>query len=334
MSTGSVPGTLSIPRRVLGGTGLKVSVLGFGASPLGGVFRQVTEQQCTEAVHEAVKLGINFFDTSPFYGETKSEEMLGKALRTLPVSREEIIVCSKVGRYGETNFDFSRTRVLASIQESFDRLGLDYLDIVYCHDIEFGDLDQIINETIPTLRELQAQGKIRFVGVSGLPLKALSYVVQRTPVDVILSYCHYTLLDTSLVGPELLPLLKQKNIGIVNASPLCMGILTPGGGPSWHPAPQSIQDAVAQAREVCESNGINIAELALKFAFTCEDVSATLIGMCSVEEVRRNFEATVKAFQPTKDEAYEKEQEVLNKVREIFKSVDGITWPSGKPENN
>eukprot|EP01023_Acetabularia_acetabulum_P006403 TRINITY_DN12671_c0_g2_i2.p1 TRINITY_DN12671_c0_g2~~TRINITY_DN12671_c0_g2_i2.p1 ORF type:complete len:175 (+),score=26.02 TRINITY_DN12671_c0_g2_i2:199-723(+) len=167
-----------VPQRVLGGTGLSVSVLGYGGSALGSVFHEINEEEGIKSVHEAAKLGINVFDTSPFYGETRAEQVLGKALASMPVAREDIIVCSKCGRYGEAKFDFSRERILSSIPESLERLGLDYLDIVYCHDIEFGDLDQVINETIPTLRQLRDQGILKFIGVSGLPLKSLAYIVE------------------------------------------------------------------------------------------------------------------------------------------------------------
>ncbi|KAG8645766.1 hypothetical protein MANES_10G090900v8 [Manihot esculenta] len=222
--------------RPLGNTRLKVSSVGFGASPLGRVFGPVSEEEAIASVSEAFRRGINFFDTSPYYGGTLSEKMLGKGLKALGVPRNEYVVSTKCGRYKE-GFDFSAQRVTRSIDESLERLQLEYVDILQCHDIEFGSLDQIVKETIPALQKLKEAGKIRFIGITGLPLGIFTYVLDRVPpgtVDVILSYCHYSINDSTLV--DLLPYLKSKGVGIISASPLAMGLLTEDGPPEWHPA--------------------------------------------------------------------------------------------------
>ena len=206
--------------RPLGNTGLSISALSFGASSLGSVFRQIDEAEGIRAVHTAIDLGINFIDVSPFYGLTRAETVLGKALRSIP--RDRYYLATKVGRYGMTQFDFSAKRVTASVDESLARLGIDEIDLIQCHDIEFGSLEQVITETIPALRRLQAQGKVHFVGITGLPLKIFREVLARTELDTILSYCHFSLNDTSLEA--LVPFLKQKGVGIINASPLSMGL--------------------------------------------------------------------------------------------------------------
>src|SRR6266550_3254829 len=159
--------------RSLGDTGLKVSSLSFGASSLGGVFQPINEDAGIRTVHLSVERGINFIDVSPFDGLTKAETVLGKALRSLP--RDKYILSTKVGRYGMEmkDFDFSAKRVTASVDESLARLGVDHIDVIQCHDIEFGSLDQVVNETVPALGKLQQAGKVRFVGVTGLPLNAL-----------------------------------------------------------------------------------------------------------------------------------------------------------------
>lgn len=222
--------------RDLGKTGLKVSTLSFGASSLGAVFHDIDEADAIRAVHVCIERGINFIDVSPFYGLTKAETLLGKAIKTVP--RDKYIMATKVGRYGQDmkDFDFSAARVTASVDESLKRMGLSHIDVIQCHDIEFVSLDQIVNETLPALRKLQETGKVRFIGVTGLPLKALRYVVKRAEVDVILSYCHYELNDTSLM--ELVPTLKSRGVGVISASPLGMGLLSNRGTPSWHPAHQ------------------------------------------------------------------------------------------------
>ncbi|KAF3487629.1 hypothetical protein F2Q69_00057862 [Brassica cretica] len=226
---------ISIPQakmelRPLGNTGLKVSSVGFGASPLGSVFGPVAEVDAVATVREAFRQGINFFDTSPYYGGTLSEKMLGKGLKALQVPRSDYIVATKCGRY-EEGFDFSAERVTKSIDESLERLQLDYVDILQCHDIEFGSLDQIVSETIPALQKLKREGKTRFIGITGLPLSIFTYVLDRVPpgtVDVILSYCHYGVNDSALV--DLIPYLKGKGVGVISASPLAMGLLTEQGG--------------------------------------------------------------------------------------------------------
>src|SRR5437870_13807368 len=114
--------------RTLGKTGLEVSKLGFGGSSLGAVFRSVDQTDATRAVRTALDLGINFFDTSPFYGSTRAESVLGKALEGVP--RDDYALATKVGRYGETEFDFSAARVNRSLDESLARLGVDYVDLL------------------------------------------------------------------------------------------------------------------------------------------------------------------------------------------------------------
>ena len=199
--------------RRLGATDLNVSILGFGASPLGGVFGPVSELDARDMVHAAIDAGVNFFDVSPFYGITRAETVLGIALRG--IERSRFLLATKVGRYNSAVFDFSAKRVTASVDESLYRLQTDYIDLIQCHDIEFGSLDQVVNETLPALQKLREQGKVRWIGITGLPLKIFRYVLDRAPVDAILSYCHYTLYDDSL--KQLLPDLQRREVGIISA---------------------------------------------------------------------------------------------------------------------
>ena len=196
--------------RTLGRTGLKVSALSFGASSLGGAFRTIDEGEGIRAVHAALEFGVNFIDTSPFYGVTKSETILGKALRGIP--RDRYFIGTKVGQYDHGVFDFSAARVRRSLDESCARLGVDYIDVLQCHDVEFVGLDQIVRETLPALVQLRQEGRIGAVGLTGLPLKVFPAVIDRVPagtVDVILSFCHYELSnDTTL--ETLLPYFAQR----------------------------------------------------------------------------------------------------------------------------
>lgn len=314
--------------RGVGNTGLKVSSLGFGASALGNVFGNVKEEDAIASVHEAFRLGINFFDTSPYYGGTLSEKMLGKALKTLMVPRDQYVVSTKCGRYAE-GFDFSAQRVTQSIDESLARLNLDYVDILQCHDIEFGSLDQIVNETIPALQKLKETGKVRYIGITGLPLNVFTYVLDRVPpgsVDVILSYCHYSINDTSL--EDLLPYLKSKGVGVITASPLSMGLLTENGPPEWHPAPSELKSACAAAAAHCKAKGKNISKLALQYSLKNKDIASVLVGMNSVQQVRENIAATVEV-----EEGQCIDQELLEEVEAIISPVKNLTWPSGSGHN-
>jgi L-galactose dehydrogenase len=148
--------------RRLGHTDLAVSVLGFGASPLGDVFGTIDPAEGRRAVHFALESGINFFDVSPYYGLTLAESRLGEALAG---NRDKVVLATKCGRYGPDRFDFSEKRVAASIDESLKRLGTDYVDLLQAHDVEFGDVQQIMHETIPAVRRIQEQGKARYIGI-------------------------------------------------------------------------------------------------------------------------------------------------------------------------
>lgn len=321
----SPPAAGAIELRPLGNTGLNVSSIGFGASPLGNVFGNVSEEEALGAVRRAFCLGINFFDTSPYYGGTLSEKVLGKALKALGVARDQYIVSTKCGRYKE-GFDFSAERVTRSIDESLERLQLDYVDILHCHDIEFGSLDQIVNETIPVLVKLKEAGKARFIGITGLPLQIFTYVLDRIPqgtVDVVMSYCHYSINDSTL--EDLLPYLKRKGVGVISASPLAMGLLTEPGPPEWHPASPELKAACRAAASYCKGKGKNISKIAIKYSLANAEVSTILVGMKSVAQVEEN----VAAATDITASASGKEEETLSEISNILKHVKNQTWPSG-----
>jgi aryl-alcohol dehydrogenase-like predicted oxidoreductase len=312
---------LGLEFRTLGKTDLRVSALGFGASSLGGgVFRAVEEPDAIRTVHLALSLGINVIDVSPFYGYTRAETVLGKALKGIP--RNQYYLATKVGRYGDAEFDFSAKRVMASIDQSLARMGVDYVDIIQSHDNEYGDLRQVVNETIPALRTLQQQGKARFVGVTGYPLKIFSYILEATEIDTILSYNHYSLNDTTL--NTLLPFLESRNVGVISASPVSQGLLTNQGTPSWHPAPEHVKQVCAQAAAFCREQGSDISKLALQFAVANPRIATTLVGTASPTNIEKN----VKWLEEPLD------QQLLGKVQEILRPIQNQTWIVGKPENN
>lgn len=308
--------------RPLGKTGLNVSALSFGASSLGAVFHDIKEDDAIRTVHLAVERGVNFVDVSPFYGLTKAETLLGKAIKSLP--REKYILATKVGRYGQESkdFDFSASRVTRSVDESLRRMGLEHIDVIQCHDIEFGSLDQIVNETVPALHALKKSGKVRFVGVTGLPLVALRRVVERVPVDVILSYCHYELNDTALM--DLVPLLNERGVGVISASPLGMGLLSSRGSPDWHPAPDSVKAVCATAAAHCRARGGSIEKLAVQYAIAEPAIATTLVGTADSKNMEKNLAAVEQPMN----------QRLLEEVLGILKPIHNVTWESGRPENN
>jgi aryl-alcohol dehydrogenase-like predicted oxidoreductase len=306
--------------RCLGRTGLRVSALSFGGTALGGLYGPLGEDEGVRTVHTALDLGINFIDVAPYYGETRAETVLGQALRSVP--RDRYYLSTKVGRYGLDDFDFSARRVTSSVEESLRRLGVDYVDLLLCHDIEFVSLDQIVEETLPALGRLRERGKVRFVGFSGLPLKIFPAVLDRTDVDVILSYCHHTLFDTTLTG--LLPYLKAKGVGVINGSPLAMGLLSDHGPPVWHPAPPDVCDACARTAAQCRCRGTSLAKLAIQFAASCPDIDTTLSGAGGAAEIRNNVGWCAEPI----------DRRLLDEVQAVLQPVRNRTWPSGRPENN
>ncbi|MBW5449082.1 aldo/keto reductase [Cohnella sp. CFH 77786] len=306
--------------RKLGRTGLDVSILGFGASSLGSVFRETDDREGIRAVHAALDAGINYIDVSPYYGLTKAETVLGEALRQLP--RDKFLLSTKAGRYGADSFDFTAKRIESSLEESLARLHTDYLDILFLHDIEFVPAAIILEEAIPALNRLKEQGKIRFGGICGLPLQLFEILLPQVDVDAIISYCHYSLNDTTLM--RLLPMLESRGIGLVNASPLSMGLLSTRGTPDWHPASPTLKAACKQAADYCASVGADIAKLAVQFSTAEERIPTTLVSTANPDNIVKNAKWTEEPI----DEA------LLQEVLSLLAPVLDETWVSGRPEYN
>ncbi|GIK39260.1 MAG: oxidoreductase [Chloroflexota bacterium] len=308
--------------RVLGKTGLKVSIIGFGASPLGQEFGVIDPAEGKRAVHYAIERGINYFDVAPYYGRTLAETRLGEALLGY---RDKVILATKAGRYDKelaTGFDFSTQRILKSVDESLARLQTDYIDVFQIHDIEFGPREQIINETLPAMQQLKQTGKVRFVGITGYPVYPLKEIAEVAEVDTILSYCRYNLMDTSM-DDVLTPLAREKRIGLINASPLHMRVLTEQGAPEWHPAPRRVVEAGRQAAAFCRSRGVDIADLAMQFVLQHPVVATTLVGMSKTKHVDQNLKTVGVTPDP----------ELLAEVLALIKPVANIAWQEGRPEN-
>ncbi len=304
----------------LGKTGIDVSVLGFGAAPLGNEFGPIDEAEAERAVHFAIDSGISFFDTSPYYGRTLSETRLGKALRG---KRDQVVLTSKCGRYDVDKFDFSAARVITSVEESLKRLRTDRLDVLTAHDIEFGDREQVIQETIPAMRRLQEQGKVRFVGISALPIRLLADVAKRGNVDTIISYCHFDLMVRDL-DTWLTPTARAQEIGLINAAALHLRILTHAGPTEKHPAPAQVKEAGAKVVRTLANAGLDPAVAAVAFALEHEYSASVLVGMSQVKEVRDNLRALDIKI-PT---------DVMADIDRIIEPVKTTLWRSGRLEND
>jgi len=277
----------------LGKTGMRLSNLGFGASSLGGVFHDIREAEGIRAVHVAVENGINFIDVSPYYGYLKAEQVLGKALRDIP--RGQYYLSTKVGRYGKdghNHWDYSGRRAKESVYESMERLGVDYIDIINVHDVEFADLHQVVGETLPALVELREEGVVRHVGITDLQPENLKWVIEHAApgtVESVLSFCHYCLNDELLT--EYLDFFEANGVGVINASPFSMGLLSQRGAPDWHPAPQSLKDACRKAAEYCAAHDYPIEKLALQYSTALNPrIATTLFSSANPQNVLKNIE--------------------------------------------
>lgn len=304
--------------REIGKTGMRVSCLSFGASSLGGVFRGIRESEAIEAVFTAIDLGLNFIDVSPYYGHYKAETVLGKALKELP--RDKYYLSTKVGRYGENGvntWDYSGKRAKESVYESMERLNVDHIDLINVHDIEFADLKQVAEETLPALAELKSEGVVSHAGITDLQLENLKWVIEHTPegmVESVLNFCHYCLCDDKLA--DFLSFFEERNIGVINASPLSMGLLSSRGAPDWHPAPKGLADACRRAAEFCAQEGYPIEKLAMQFSVSNPRIASTLFSSANPANVKKNVEYV----ESTIDWA------LVDKVKEIIGSQMRVSW--------
>ena len=308
--------------RALGRTGLQVPVLSFGGSSLGGAFRTTDDREAIRTVQVALDLGMNFIDVSPYYGATKAETVLGQALKGIP--RDRYTLATKVGQYGTGQFDFSASRVKASLDESCARLGLDYIDLLQCHDIEFADHDQIVNETLPALVQLRTAGRIGHIGITGLPLKVFTSILDRVGADIVetvLSFCRYELNDTAL--DSLIPYFNAKGVGIINASPTGMGLLTERGVPAWHPAPPAMVAGAKRAVDYCKSVGADIVKLAVQFCAAHPGIATTLVGSANPDNIRKNIAWVNEPI----------DFELMGKVLELLTPIHNHNFTRGRPEN-
>ena len=225
---------------------------------------------------------MNFIDVSPYYGHYKAETVLGKALKDLP--RDRYYLSTKVGRYGKDGvnlWDYSAKRATESVYESMERLNIDFIDLINVHDVEFADLNQVVNETLPALVELREKGVVGHVGIT-----------------------------------DFLDYFESKEIGVINASPLSMGLLSERGVPAWHPAPKPLVEACRKAMEHCKAKNYPIEKLAMQFSVSNPRIATTLFSTTNPENVKKNI-------------AFIKEPidwELVREVQEIIGEQKRVSW--------
>jgi D-threo-aldose 1-dehydrogenase len=290
----------------LGTTGLRVTRLGLGSAPLGGLFRPVTDQDAERTVERAYQLGLRFFDTAPLYGNGLAEQRVGHALRQFP--RDSYVLATKAGRlirrgappepgqsyHGspqgmEPVFDFSAGGVRTSVRESLERLGLDRVDVVHLHDPD-DHYEQALTEGYPALAELRAAGAIRAVGAGMNQAAMEARFLRAAGFDCFLLAGRYTLLDQSGLD-ELLPLAVERRASIIAGGVFNSGLLAApvaGSTYDYRPAPPELVERAQRLAAVCRNHGVPLAAAAIQFPLGHPAVTTVVIGARSPSELEED----------------------------------------------
>jgi aryl-alcohol dehydrogenase-like predicted oxidoreductase len=311
---------LPLEKRKLGRTAIEVTSLGFGASSIGAEFGQFDIAKSLSAVRTAVDAGINLIDTAAYYGRGMSEVLLGQILPAY--RRESLVVSTKLGRYAPKHFDFSAKRVAESIDVSLERMRLDYLDMVFCHDIEYADVQQVIDETLPALRRQVEKGKVRYVGISGYPMRNFQKVIPTGLLDCVITYNHYTLQNEMALQWQ--GLAQKHGVGVINAAPFSARLLSDLPLPVWHKAPESVRAVATKASAWCKARGTSIEKLALQFSVSHPGFASCLVGSAIPAEVSQ----WIAWIQEPID------QELIDGVRAELAPIRNWYYIEGRPENN
>jgi D-threo-aldose 1-dehydrogenase len=308
-------------RRALGRTSLRVSRLGLGTAPLGGLFEAVGDEEAEAVVSRTLELGIDFIDTAPLYGFGVAEERLGRALADVP--RDSFTLATKVGRLLEPDapvdpalvhdgkpyfedtppvnpvFDFSRDAILRSIEESLERLGVERLDVVHIHDPD-DHFEQALSEAYPTLDRLRSEGLIGAVGAGMTQSAMLARLAREADFDCFLLAGRYSLLDQEALS-ELLPLCAERSISLIVGGVYNSGILAnpdPRATFDYVPAAPALIERARRMEAVCARHDVPLKAAAIQFPFGHPAVANVLTGTRSVAELEENvrmFETPIPA---------------------------------------
>jgi D-threo-aldose 1-dehydrogenase len=292
----------------LGSSSVRISQLGFGGGPLGGLFEPVDDETAATALAQAWESGIRYFDTAPHYGIGHSERRFGDFLRRQP--RGTFTLSTKVGRYlveqdsgGRTDeafqvpathrrvVDFSRNGIRRSLEDSLSRMGVDRVDIVYLHDAE-PHFEAALTWGYPAVAELRAEGVVGAIGAGMGDATLLTRLVEETDVDVVMLAGRYTLLDQSALD-DLLPACQDRGVSVVAAAVFNSGVLArsrPVAGAmfEYRTAGAAVLERASRIADVCAAHGVTLPQAAMAFPLAHPAVAGIVVGMRSAQEVREN----------------------------------------------
>jgi D-threo-aldose 1-dehydrogenase len=305
--------------RKFGRVGFDITDMGFGAAPIGNFLRPIPEAEAGAMVERAWDAGMRYFDTAPYYGHGLSELRLGHYLRWKP--REQFVVSSKVGRVlkaarKETidfkpwvdaapfkpRFDYSYDGTMRSFEDSLQRLGLGYIDILFIHDADVFThgaemqkvyFKQAMDGCYRALIELREQGLVKAIGVGVNNWEVMLDFMKAGDFDTLLVAGRYTLLEQESLD-ELLPLCERRGTAIVIGGGFNGGILATGAvpGAKWNyaPAPAPIMEKVEKIEAVCARHKVPLAAAALQFLLAHPAVASHVPGTRNVQQMNQNLE--------------------------------------------
>ena len=317
--------------KILGNTGLKVSTLclgtmNFGGKGFFGYMGKLDQAQADQQIKMAIDAGVNFIDTANIYSEGLSEMMIGQAIKNLSISRDDLVLATKVrgsmGK-GENDRGLSRKHIIRQVEASLQRLQTDYIDLYQIHTV---DPLTPIEETIRTLDDLVRAGKIRYFGASNMAawqlMKGLAYSQYHQLNRFVSLQCNYSL-DTRDVEREIVPLLLDQQLGMMVWSPLSGGLLTgkykrdgqqEAGRLNSFPFPpfheQRAYDVLDVLVPMAAKKQVSVSRLALGWLLQQPVVSSVIIGATKIQQLQDNLQAVELSLTPD-------EMQQLNKVSQL-----------------
>jgi D-threo-aldose 1-dehydrogenase len=302
-----------------GGRSIDFTELGFGAAPLGNLYRAVSDEHAQEVLEAAWATGMRYFDTAPLYGLGLSESRLMPFLRTKP--RDEYVISTKIGRLLKVStpqertgigkffdtpsrrevYDYTYDGVMRSLEFSLERMGIDHVDILLAHDLDLfthksqavvdAKIDEFMKSGYYALLSLREQGVIKAFGAGVNEWQVCETLLKAGDFDLFLLAGRYTLLEQEALS-SFLPLCEERGVGIVLGGPYNSGILATGPKPgAWYnydPAPKHILERVAKIEAVCKRHKVKLAEAALRFPLHHPQVVSVIPGGANAKEVALN----------------------------------------------
>jgi D-threo-aldose 1-dehydrogenase len=309
--------------------GLTFTELGFGTAPLGNLYRAISDDEAQAILDKAWEGGVRYYDTAPFYGLGLSETRLNRSLRGK--NRDDFVLSTKAGRLMQVCspeertgigkwfdvpsrrevFDYSHDGIMRSFEFSFERLGVDRLDILYVHDLcisthgskEASDarIEEFMNSGYEAMISLRDQGVVKAIGGGINEWEVCQTLAERGDFDLFLLAGRYTLLEQEALE-TFLPLCQSRGIGIVVGGPYNSGILasgrTPGAFYNYDPAPEEILQTVDRIEAVCRSHDISMIDAAFQFPLMHPSIVSVIPGGQSVAQMESNLRAAQAVVPP------------------------------------